>query len=228
MNRSEFMRGLAALLQEIPQEERESAMRYYNDYFDDAGAENEAQVIAELESPAKVAGKLKAELERNGQPEGEYTERGYQDGRFEQKETPAQTGYKYASGGQTEQPDNRKAKILLIIGILVVGVPIVVPVALALLGALAAVLLAVAAAVLGVFVSVAAVFLSGLVVAVSGIVQIFSDPVSGIFVTGTGLLMAGVGLAGVLLIGWALAKVVPALFRGCVRLCRKLFRRGEM
>ena len=35
------MRKLAALLTDVSPAEREEAIQYYNDYFDDAGAENE-------------------------------------------------------------------------------------------------------------------------------------------------------------------------------------------
>ena len=62
MNRIEFMTELAALLQDISAEERVEAMQYYNDYFDDAGKENEGKIIEELESPAKVAAEVKAGL----------------------------------------------------------------------------------------------------------------------------------------------------------------------
>ena len=41
MSRTEYMRELDALLQGISKEEREEAMQYYNDYFDDDGSENE-------------------------------------------------------------------------------------------------------------------------------------------------------------------------------------------
>ena len=53
MNREEFMAKLKALLGDIPADEREEALQYYEDYFDDAGADNEAEVIREPgESPA--------------------------------------------------------------------------------------------------------------------------------------------------------------------------------
>ena len=48
MNREEFMAKLKALLGDIPAEEREEALQYYEDYFDDAGADNEAEVIRML------------------------------------------------------------------------------------------------------------------------------------------------------------------------------------
>ena len=38
MNREEFMAKLKALLGDIPADEREEALQYYEDYFDDAGA----------------------------------------------------------------------------------------------------------------------------------------------------------------------------------------------
>ena len=50
MNRIEFMTELASLLQDIPAEERRDAMQYYNDYFDDAGEDQEQQVIDELKA----------------------------------------------------------------------------------------------------------------------------------------------------------------------------------
>ena len=48
MNRAEFMRRLAELLGDVAPTEREEAIQYYNDYFDDAGTENESGVIASL------------------------------------------------------------------------------------------------------------------------------------------------------------------------------------
>ena len=62
MNRVEYMTRLAAMLQDIPVEERQEAMKYYNDYFDEAGEENEEKVAAELDSPEKVAAAIKAEI----------------------------------------------------------------------------------------------------------------------------------------------------------------------
>ena len=41
MNRVDFMKQLESLLQNISPAEREEALQYYNEYFNDAGAENE-------------------------------------------------------------------------------------------------------------------------------------------------------------------------------------------
>ena len=42
MNREEYLERLSWLLSDIPDEEREEAISYYRDYFEDAGAEQEA------------------------------------------------------------------------------------------------------------------------------------------------------------------------------------------
>lgn len=60
MNRELFMRDLARFLSDIPAEEREQALHYYDDYFEDAGAENEQSVIEELGSPVDVAKQIKS------------------------------------------------------------------------------------------------------------------------------------------------------------------------
>lgn len=88
MNRIEYMRRLAALLQDVPAEERVATMQYYNDYFDDAGEENEEKVIEELGSPEQVAAEMKAGLGRRTEDTGEFRETGYADPKFEKKEVP--------------------------------------------------------------------------------------------------------------------------------------------
>lgn len=76
MNRAEFMRRLAELLSDVPPAEREEAIQYYNDYFDDAGAENESGVIASLGTPEELARSIKAGLNDGGSG-GEFTESGF-------------------------------------------------------------------------------------------------------------------------------------------------------
>ena len=55
MNRAEFMAALEAQLRDITTEERDEALKFYNEYLDEAGPENEAAVLAELGSPQKNA-----------------------------------------------------------------------------------------------------------------------------------------------------------------------------
>ena len=66
MNRTEFMRQLESLLQNISATEREEALQYYNEYFNDAGPENEQNVIEALGNPMKVAENITKDKNRHG------------------------------------------------------------------------------------------------------------------------------------------------------------------
>lgn len=76
MSRWEFMRQLESLLFDISPNEREEALQYYNDYFNDAGRENEQEVIKALGSPEQVAEIVKDGLSDNPGM-GEFTENGF-------------------------------------------------------------------------------------------------------------------------------------------------------
>lgn len=65
MNKDIFLRDLERFLSDIPQEEREQALKYYEDYFEDAGPENEQQVIQDLGSPIELAKQIKASNQEN-------------------------------------------------------------------------------------------------------------------------------------------------------------------
>ena len=58
MTRQEYMQQLAALLAAMAEAERRDALDYYEEYFDAAGPEKEAQTIQELGSPRNVAEKI--------------------------------------------------------------------------------------------------------------------------------------------------------------------------
>lgn len=62
MNKVEFMRQLESLLQNISEQERQEALQYYGDYFDDAGPENEQAVLEALGNPARVAENIRRDL----------------------------------------------------------------------------------------------------------------------------------------------------------------------
>lgn len=82
MRRAEFMKELEYLLQDIPDEEKEEALAYYRDYLEEAGDDNEEQVIREFGSPERVAAIIRSDLNGNLEEGGEFTESGYQDERF--------------------------------------------------------------------------------------------------------------------------------------------------
>lgn len=261
MNRIEYMRRLAALLQDVPVEERVAAMQYYNDYFDDAGEENEAQVIEELGSPEKVAAEMKAGLGRQAGDTGEFRETGYADTQFEEKEAPTpyysagqsggqnaysqgEYGQSHGQGGYTQsgqggdgqsagsavakQPwTNKWLKIALIILILIVAAPVLLPVVIGVF-CVAFVLVIVAFCLFfALIVAAAAIALSGVALFVKSIVMIPGDPAGAVMVMGTALLLASGGSVATVAAVRVCTIVVPGMFRFCVDLCRRPFRKRK-
>lgn len=62
MNREDFMKELVAKLSRLPEEERLAAIAYYEEYFDEAGPNKEAEVIRELGNPSDIAKQLMADF----------------------------------------------------------------------------------------------------------------------------------------------------------------------
>lgn len=58
MSRQMFFKKLIKQIESLPEEEKEDVLTYYNQYFDEAGSENEEKVIEELGTPEEVASKI--------------------------------------------------------------------------------------------------------------------------------------------------------------------------
>ena len=194
MNRIEFMEALSGLLQDIPEEDRMDALKYYNDYFDDAGAENEKNVIDELESPEKVAAKNKADRE---DPEDEK------------------------AGPWT----NKWLKMILIVAIILIGCPVIVPVAIGLLAAIAGILIAAFTFFVTIVIGFAAIVIVAIVLTAAGIGSMFVNIGVGLALFGAGMILIAVGAIGTVA-GIRLCIIVfPGMIRGIVWILRKPFHR---
>ena len=77
MNRNEYMKELEQALKRLPKAEREEALSYYNEYFDDAGPEREAEVMEELGDAKGIATQIVKEvaLKRLAEPKPEKAAR---------------------------------------------------------------------------------------------------------------------------------------------------------
>lgn len=62
MSKNEFLRQLEYELRFISKEERDNALKFYSEYFDDAGVENEREVLKKLGSVKDVAEQIMADL----------------------------------------------------------------------------------------------------------------------------------------------------------------------
>ena len=66
MNKNEYLKFLRDELSVFPIDEKEAAISYYSEFFDEAGAENEQAVIASLGDPAKLAKTIIEESNKSG------------------------------------------------------------------------------------------------------------------------------------------------------------------
>lgn len=55
MTKTEYIAKLTKYLRKLPQKDYEEALEYFMEYFEEAGPENEARVIAELGTPKEAA-----------------------------------------------------------------------------------------------------------------------------------------------------------------------------
>ena len=55
MTRTDYIAKLTKYLRKLPQQDYEEAIEYFMEYFEEAGPENEARVIAELGTPKEAA-----------------------------------------------------------------------------------------------------------------------------------------------------------------------------
>lgn len=208
MNRIDFMKQLESLLQNISPAEREEALQYYNEYFNDAGAENEQAVIEALGNPAKVAENIKRDIN------GEAGCQKPQNRAVIQYQQPA-------SGVQPEQPKKESiptwALVLIIIGGILIS-PAALGIAGGLLGTLAGVIAGWFALIIGFGVAAVVLFVVLLVLLVTGIMCMWADPLVGVALLGGGLVCGALGILFLMLTVAMAGIVTPAVFKGICRL----------
>ena len=237
MNRKEYIARLEHLLLVLPEEEREEALQYYNDYFDDAGVENEDNVILELGSPEEVAAKIRAGYAGEY---GEYSEQGYGDSRFQKaqelvpegkdnsdwKDSVEEAEREGQSPKNTKKSNSNIWKIIAIALILLIAAPVILPLGIAVIAVVFSILIAVFAVIVGVGVSGFALLFAGIAVVVAGIAKVLLAPALGILAMGIGCIIVAIGVV----ISWAMislaVKVVPGIIRWLVRVLGTPFRKA--
>ncbi len=58
LTKDEYLDELSRYLRKLPQDDYDSAMAYFREYFEEAGPENEAQAMADLGTPKEAAAEL--------------------------------------------------------------------------------------------------------------------------------------------------------------------------
>ncbi len=210
MNRAEFMSRLRQALSGLPDEEIANALRYYEEYFDDAGPEREYEAAEELGDPQKAAGQI---LE-------DYREVATVPPRNDTgTETGADTGTTPKWSETQDAPKKKGINPILLLILVLFALPIIIPLGAAFLGILLAVL--VVLAVVGIV--IAAIPVCMLVAGVAFVVFSFfvwNHPASALVTLGSGLGLLGVGVLATLLLIKLCTLFVPPLFRGFIAILR--------
>ena len=205
MNRNEYMAALRRALAGLPEEERANALRYYEEYFDDAGPENEQKAIDGLGAPEQVAAQILADY----------------------RELTAVPLQGRDAGSAAAKPRRRWRGISpwLLIVLVLLAIPVGVPL---LLGAAATVLglLVAAAAVVFAFAIVVpfALLLAGAMLCGFSF-ALWGAPASAVTTLGCGLALLALGVLVSLLIIKLCMLFVPPVCRGLVALIRWPFDR---
>lgn len=209
MNAYEYLQALRAALAVLPDDEINSAMRYYEDYFLDAGDENAAQVIEQLGPPEQVAEAILRDYTGVARRRPE---------RFEEEKAQTVDGVPLGRDGK---PLTRKKGINpWMLACIVLLALIFGPVAITVIGAI---ILAVVGLIVGVAACVVAVPAATLIG--GGALVLFSfllwaTPASALATLGAGLVVGAVGLLLVLLVIKLCILFVPPIIRGLVAAIR--------
>lgn len=230
MNRVEYMRELEALLYDIPAEEREDAINYYNDYFDAGGEENEANTIASLGTPEELARTIKLANSDAAVIDGEFTETGYYDGiNYDRQEIDKYA--KAACYNESEKKNRKKMSAGMIALLIILGIfalPVLGPVLIAVGCVLFAFSVAIVAVIFAIIVAIVAVGVAGLCFGglgiITGIAGLIAEPLGAMTVLGASLVALAFGLLLVLGCIWLVKVTVPPVCRFAVMVLSKPFK----
>lgn len=254
MSKEEFLSQLENQLSGIPENEKQEALQYYRDYFEDAGKEKESEVLASLGSPADVARNIREENKN-----GEYTENGYRTGTASSGSNMLQpqnngygpnggngqnngygpnggygqnNGYSQNNGYQQNTGNNSNAGkkddqtgIIVAIILTVLLSPLWIP----LVGSILGVIIGIIGAIFGFAVAGVLMFVGSIIAFVGSIIAMIAGvPVPiGIMIMGIGLIAGALGLLIILLTVLFFRYAVPAIFKGIQTLWGMIFKKKE-
>ncbi len=245
MNREQFIAQLARLLQDLPPAERQEAIRYYQEYFDDAGEENEDAVIQELGSPGKVVASIKANLQYGGSTfgandtdmENTGTESQTKDADgWQNADTQGQSGQQQTwQNRSTQSPyamQARKPKrgvggwALLII-ILVFASPMLLGVGGGALGIFIGILATVFVLWISFFAVAIGMIGGGIAVLIKGILHAISSPAAGLVSMGGGLICIALGILCAVFFLWFTFQLCPRVLRTTLNFISRIVHKGK-
>ncbi len=244
MRKEEYLQQLERLLYDIPGEDREEALQFYSDYLEDAGVDAE-KVLTALGTPEELARSIRQDLYGDN-IDGDFTRtnrdlpgtyrvpfsKGSSGGRFSgnserngtegsHRKVDEKTGYYEYQ--REKKPKNRKGKLttgqwILFFILLFCAAPVIIPICGSVIGILICIVAVVLALAFGVGIAGIALVITAIVLVIVALFKLIATPLSALIMLGGGLLSAGLGLLGIAITVWIAFKILPAVFKGLVRI----------
>lgn len=245
MDRKQFMRELEFLLQDISEEERQEALEFYENYFDEAGMNNEQKVISELGDPARVAAIIKDGLKGKFDDHIHAGSGGFSDDMYsknfevidaQEKKKTKNTKKENHGRNRWSEMDSRDQLILIVLAILACA-----PFSFSVLGIFKGIfggVFGIFGGLFGVGFSIFAVFLCfifgfwiitfifhilAFILFVMGFIYLFSMPGAGLIYMGIACLLTGLGTIFGKLASWFFRDCIPTIFNAIADGLGKIF-----
>jgi len=207
VNKKEFLNRLKDDLSSLTDDERQNAIKYYEEYFDEAAEESKGEMVSQFVSPEDLAKKIEAELAELAKAESAANETV-----FEMK-TDQEAPKASEEAPKTENIYNQNKssgtwKIVLLLCTAPVWLPVLIGLASAAFGLFMGLL--------GIAFAIAAIALSGFIMVGAGFmavgygaVNLFIDVTRALYPLGAGFVVAGVGL----ILGYTFTKLTALMFK---------------
>ncbi|MDO4286735.1 MAG: DUF1700 domain-containing protein [Eubacteriales bacterium] len=214
MNRREFILRLEQALKDMPAEERRRAVEYYENYFDEAGPENEQEVLKALGAPEKVAADILRDYYENNTGSQQQKADGKQ--MHTARENAARSIHTMRDKFQTMDSGQR----LLVIVLAILALATVAPACIGMIGGLGGLIIALICVVFTIFLLVPTLDLvawcCAIGFAVAAGLKVATNPPLALCFIGIALIFAAVGVLLWQLTVYLFRITFPALIRGIV------------
>lgn len=203
MTKQDFLDQLREKLAGLSTEEREAALEYYEDFFNDADGETEEEVIARLGTPDSVAQTILGEMPESAVP------------------APVEPPRQAAGNRFSQFPP--WALILMAIGFFSVGLPVITGIGGGLIGLVAGI----AGLYFGLLFAVGGIFLAGAALFYKGLITSFGALAVGLMQMGCGLIAMGLSLMLIIPAVWLTLYIGKHIVRFIVALFDRILGRRK-
>lgn len=218
MSRKEFLSQLEQALQGMPAEECRRAVEYYENYFDEAGPENEQEVLQQLGTPEKVA----ADILRDYRDVAQRPQNPHENNRNDTH--GSKNGSSQQMRDRFRSMDNGQKLLMLVL--LLVAAVVIAPVCVGVIGGIGGILFALICVVCTVFFLVPVLDLvawAGMIALLFAAgVHVSTNPILALLLFGFALICAACGVLLGQLTRYLFCGVFPAMLRGMVQFIRRI------